>query len=297
MNKLFSDIQSDILTGSMLGDGHLGLNRKNRSINARFIIRRALKDSAYLMWEYDIFKEFCSNNSIREYSDYHSKTKKSYPGVSFTTLSNPLFTERHSIWYNGIKRVPCDLKINQLIMLIWFLDDGCVIRTKSNKLEIKLSTDGFIKDDSLFLCELLQQRYNQKFNVYNSGNEKFHIRGFDLATKALINDIMPVFPFHLMNRKATWLFPLEKKNHSYDLKEEKIFNYIKNNSVFYSNDLGRYAEFTFQRKNNKIEVATSNLMRYLQPHIDDGLIIEMNKDKYHLGRKFSLTELGKTHFF
>jgi len=284
-NKLTPE-QIDILNGLMLGDGHLGL--ANRSVNARLVVRRAIKDESYLFWQYDKFKEFCSDNSIRRYSNYLKKTNKNYEGISFRTLSNPLFTEFYKKWYNKIKIVPNDLKLNQLTVLIWFLDDGCITRSSSGKLALKFSTEAFSKDEVLFLLELLNKRYSG-FKI----NGKV-INGYDKPVMSFIEDINPIF-LECMSRKATWRKEFIKNSKSSDIKREKIKEYLINKDEFYLNSLGRYAGFCFNR-HNKSEVATTNLRNYLKDYIETNLIHEVDSDSYHLGKKFIITDSGKQFF-
>ena len=294
-----TEYQHQVLDGLMLGDGSIQLDRKNRSLNARLVIRRAIKDKPYLLWSKSIFEEFCSANSIREYSDLDVRTNKIHKGISLTTLSNPSFTNYHNKWYGQIKRVPSDLELNSLSVLIWFLDDGCIVRTKSSKLELKLSTDGFSKEDNEFLQCLLSKRYGVQFNIYSSKEGTYHIRGCDAAAQAIINDILPIYPFDIMSRKATWLKPFEVKSKSRDLKRTKILEFLFDKDSFFLNDLGRFAGFTFMRKSrpSNLEVATSNVKYYLQSYIDNGFIVALGKTSdYHLGIEYKITKLGKIYF-
>jgi hypothetical protein len=304
MTQKLTAEQASVLVGSMLGDGHLQLNREYRSINARLIIRRSIKDEAYLLWERSIFKEFCSEKSIRRYADYNKNVDKTYHGISFTTLAHPIFTEYHVAWYLNVKRVPHNLSLDTLIMLIWFLDDGCAIRNESGKLEIKFSTEGFCEDDVLFLLDLLRHKYGQKYTSYlnqkpkNTLQSGLRICGYGPAADAIIDDISSIYPYDLMGRKAVWRQPYTPKIHSFDIKRDKIKEYLSGKDIFYTNDLGRFAGFTFQRKNRKggIGVATGNLKNYLLPYLEDGLIVRLIDDDYHLGHKYGITDAGKDYF-
>src|SRR5208283_2573800 len=111
---------------------------------------------------------------------------------------------------------------DDMIMLVWFLDDGCVIRNKSGALDMKLSSEGFSKQDNLILCNLLNARYNANFKLYECKWGKFHIRGYGNSAQAVIDDITPIYPFDIMGRKATWLKPFTKKIRSSDIKRAKI---------------------------------------------------------------------------
>ncbi len=288
--------QHDVLIGSMLGDGSLQLDHKNRAKNARLIIRRSVKDTDYLLWQYSLFKDFCSDKAIRNYKDFHNKSKKYYEGISFTTKASPVFTAYYNLWYKDKKIIPSDLRLNKLIMLIWFLDDGSISRSKSGNMTIKFSTHGFSFEENIFLKFLLEQKYRETFYL-NKDNGKYFIRGNSGATNAIIDDIKDIY-LSCMNRKAIWNNSYKAVIHSYDIKKQKIEDYLINKDKFYLNDLGRYAGFTFTRKSRpgNVEVATSNVRKYLQEYLDKKFIIEIDDSNYHLGKLFTVTDLGRSLF-
>lgn len=306
-----------------MGDGHLELDRNNRSINARLIIRRAAKDKDYLLWEQSIFEEYCSDRCFREYDGYDEETGKAYPGLCLTTLSNPVLTPYHEKWYNSIsnppqniKIVPRDLVLNPLVMLIWLLDDGCITRTNSGKLAIKLCSQCFTYDENLFLQSLLEYRYREKFSLVEIDNAAkdgtyHYIYGYGAPVDAIVRDIEDIYPYGIMSRKAIWTHAYDDSPHTYDIKRQKINEFMWDRDEFFTNELGRYAGFEFQRKSDKIikgkkssrkgriEVATTTLKnQYLQKYIDQELMVKIGRitGSYNLGIKYKLTDLGKVYF-
>jgi hypothetical protein len=70
---------------------------------------QASANEAYLMHLYAIFQPYCAT-APREYTSVHTRTGKSHGSIWFQTLTSPIFTEFHSIFYsNGTKVVPPNL--------------------------------------------------------------------------------------------------------------------------------------------------------------------------------------------
>jgi hypothetical protein len=223
---MLNDLQKDVLIGSMLGDGHLEL--KGRSKNARLVINRSRKDENYLLWQRDIFSYCCSEKAVSYYKSYNKYTDKTYLGINLKTGANIDFTPYHQDWYlpidwdKNVKIVTLDLVLNPMIMLIWFLDDGSVVRNDHEKLILKFATDGFRRYDTLFLKDLLEKRYGGTFklyknSVYDDDNFGYRLYGYNKPAEAFVEEMNSII-LPCMSRKYTWLEPYEKKIHTYDIK-------------------------------------------------------------------------------
>lgn len=203
MPDFLTEIQKDILIGSMLGDGNLALNPKNRSKNARLTIRRSIKDKDYLLWEAKEFTQFMTNNAVSEYSYFDDRTQKIYKGISLITRAAPALTNYFCQWYlDNVKIVPKNIILTPLILLIWFLDDGSAYYGKHGDVQFKLSTNGFSKEEVHFLRDKLVDRYSSKFSV-NKNDHKFIITSYGDAAFNFIDEIDPILP-ECMSRKAKW---------------------------------------------------------------------------------------------
>jgi DNA invertase Pin-like site-specific DNA recombinase len=214
--------QYEFLTGLMLGDG--GLVWQKTALYPRLNMVRQLQDKDYLFWQYNIFKDFYGTPP-KYFKSWHKKAKKYYEGYACRTKSGQIFADFYNKWYPGGKKIVVkDLILTPLILLIWFLDDGCIVKTNKNGLRIKLSTDGFVKQDTQFLAKLLFDYTGQEYKVYKNGNG-FVICGSTLATISYINIIKNIMP-HFMARKNTW-----QDRYEYIINNIECFGQNKKNSV------------------------------------------------------------------
>lgn len=300
--------QSNLMIGSLLGDGHL--RKRKETWNATMRIERCQKDLDYLKWAAEICNDIITPAGISLSERFDQRTKKIYYSCNFETRALIALNEFHTKWYqNRIKVIPNDLKLNSEIIAIWVCDDGMLNTNKSssNRFQLSLATNSFSKDEVHFLCQLLNERYNENFLVRQADKIKnqYLIKGADAATRTLISDIDLVFP-QGMQRKRIWdkpetcfyeNAPAKRMSSalSSDNKRNKIIEYLKLHNEFTLNELGTYAGFAFTRGNGKIEIATSNLSSiYLKQYMDDGLII-MDETK-NRANKFRLTDSGKIYF-
>jgi hypothetical protein len=200
--EILSEEQQQILNGLMLGDGSIVFPHKKRSGHPRLSITRQIQDKDYLFWQYEIFKNFYGTPP--KYNKfYHNKVDKYYENFACRTKTGQVFTDYYNKWYlNKKKIVPQDLELTPLTILIWFLDDGCVVKSSENGLTIKFSTDGFTKSDTNHLAVLLESFIHEKINVYKNGSG-FILKAATLAAIKIIKIIDPIFP-NCMERKRTW---------------------------------------------------------------------------------------------
>lgn len=195
----FSDLQLEIVNGLLLGDGSIPDTKRPYK---RLSVTRQIKDRGYMFWHYEIMQDFFGTPP-KYFKSYHNKAKKFYEGYACRTKSGKLFQVYRNKWYvNGKKIVPKDIVITPYVLLVWFLDDGCIIK-KSNHLTIKFATDGFSKEDTEFLAHLLLKTFNIELGIYKNGNG-FILKGSTKPAKKIIDIIEPIFPL-CMIRKKTWI--------------------------------------------------------------------------------------------
>lgn len=146
-----------LILGSILGDGHIGISTKNKS--ARLSIAHTTKQKEYIEFKYNIFKKYnlapikISNNFLR-----NKKLNKVYEEFRFKTLAHPLFLKYHTCFYNNnIKILNYDIlkELDALGIAIWYMDDGFV--TKDS---FELSTLSFSETEVDFLRDLLYNKFN-----------------------------------------------------------------------------------------------------------------------------------------
>lgn len=212
----FTGEQEEIFNGLMLGDGCINPNIRSVKLNPRLTNTRQLSDFDYLKWQYEKFKYFYSTPP-KESSYLDKRTNKNYLNCYSNSRTGQIFHEYYNLWYpNGIKIVNKNIKLTPLTILVWFLDDGSIVRSGKNALTIKFATDGFAVSDVEFLADLLFKYTDEIFNVYM--NDKGPIlKAPTLAAVKIIKTIDPIF-LSCMERKRTW--------------SEFNFNYVKNSNKF-----------------------------------------------------------------
>ena len=179
-----------IITGNMLGDGSISYtkNRKGEySGQAKYSMTMDTYSLNYLNYLFlTVYGEYC-NSGIYPYPNiklpqHEGKIIKQY---SFTTLSHPLFSELHSLWYKlndkenkYIKIVPQHIEemFSPISLAHWIMDDGYFDgygRTKTTF----LCTESFNKSDCVRLQSLLD-KFNIKstLKIRNKEANTFRIR-------------------------------------------------------------------------------------------------------------------------
>lgn len=290
--------QEEILIGSMLGDGNLGINKKG--INARFTIKRKIEDKEYLLWEYEKFSTFCGSPT-KEHYPLDKRTNKIYPAISFCTRASPIFTNYYKIWYpNKIKIVPKNLELTPLTLLIWFLDDGSINRSKTDTLDLKLSTNGFLMEDVQRLADMLTKRYKQYYGVNKNGNG-FVIQTSDGGAKSFISEIMNLIP-ECMSRKIKWnginLNIIERKskklNPSIDMKilYEALLSFSSNEAITTKTVVDKVLS---EMNKDDRERAQDYIFYYLKK-LSKQQHLEKIDPGYNKAKVFYITEQGREFF-
>lgn len=164
-----SDIQKAVVIGSILGDGNLSTNWSKT--NYRLKISHSVKQSEYLLWKYEILKDF-----VLTKPQVYEKTKS----ISFRTISHNEFTEFYKFFYPfGKKVVPINIEElikNPLIIAIWFMDDGNIRKVKEKIYGYYLNTQSFNLSENKVLIEVLKNNFGVNSMVMkNRGKYRIYI--------------------------------------------------------------------------------------------------------------------------
>jgi hypothetical protein len=173
--SLPSDLK-EIFVGLILGD----LTGRFRYGKARFIFKQGLVHEAYLLYLYEIFKNYCPSAPVIAKSLPHYKTGKIYSSILFATYTLPCFNELYNLFYisgdpaslgapKSRKVVPSTIKdlLTPLSLSYWIADDGCW--NKVNK-HVVLCTDSFTLEEVELLIEVLNKKFNLKCYKCKKGN-------------------------------------------------------------------------------------------------------------------------------
>lgn len=272
---MFNNQQNNIIICLLLGDGHL--SKKGRAKNVSLIVKRSDNDKLYSQYHVNLFGEYITDSRLRLRSNLDKRTNKYYNYCEFSLKANQELTNYYNLWYlNKFKVVPRNLSLNSEIIATWFCDDGWITVSNNNYFNIGLATNGFLKDDVLFLKKLLSERYSEYIGVYNNA-----LYLSDYVARKMINDMNNSFP-QGMNRKMKWKDIVFNKPYYSILKSSqdrklKIKNFINLHTEFSLIELAKHLNWFFTRSNGRKEWSTQNLKRYLKGYIDNGSIIEIPK--------------------
>jgi hypothetical protein len=151
--------QISIIIGSLLGDGYLRIIEGRK--DAFLEINHSIKAKDYVLWKYSELENICNSGPKERVID---ETRTAY---RFFTKQHPELTELLEQFYvNGRKIVP-KIKLDNLILAVWFMDDG----SKTNKGDVYLNTQQFsINDQKKLLYSLrkigIRARLNKDKKYY-----------------------------------------------------------------------------------------------------------------------------------
>lgn len=150
--------QKEILTGLLLGDGHLETQNDGRTY--RLKVEQCLRKKEYVEWLFQEFQDF-----IRMEPKEKEKTRNEVrtKNVGWSTLSVGNFRFHASQFYQGKEKVVPNMKmigklITPLALAVWFMDDGSQ-KSSLHKAKI-LNTQGFRREDIERLIHILEKKFD-----------------------------------------------------------------------------------------------------------------------------------------
>ena len=197
--------ESDILVGSLLGDGCLRIIGKCKF--PVFSASHSESQKDYVFWKYDKLKRWIKTPPWREERIYHKDITRKTFSWRFQTLSNEVFSDLYKTFYkNGKKIIPEN--INELLgnsplaLAVWLMDDG-----NKNHQAVFLNTQSFSLNEQKKLSQALRDVYGFHVTVNShsksKGIELFRIRIDTKSTKKLKNVIgkyiLPKFYYKIPN--------------------------------------------------------------------------------------------------
>lgn len=147
---VLSSQQSDVLVGTLLGDGCLAKHGHYHRLH----VKHAIAQYGLAEFKYDVFRDFITM-SPHVFSQRSSG--REYPCVQFATRTRPVFSEWHARFYVGrVKAVPRDMVtlLSPLAIAVWVMDDG-----SADYAGITLQTHSFTLADVRVLRSALGERY------------------------------------------------------------------------------------------------------------------------------------------
>tara|TARA_B100000745_G_scaffold98440_1_gene62731 strand:- start:322 stop:924 length:603 start_codon:yes stop_codon:yes gene_type:complete len=188
--------QKDILTGLILGDGHLEFNGCR---GTRLQVKQAESRKEYVWWLFENFRQYTKTPPQQR-----KDTGQWYFGTrfyeDFEEIRQNFYQDKEKIVPNNIEQI-----LNSPISLaVWFMDDGHLDYRERSHHAYHISTDSFRVEDVDKLQQLLLNRFNIKAKTYLSlcrGKRypKIYIgkEGRKTFEKTILPFILPCFRYKL----------------------------------------------------------------------------------------------------
>jgi hypothetical protein len=146
-----SQIQKDIIVGTLLGDGSLEYDKFKAS---RLQIKQAERKKEYVMWLYENLA-----NLVKTPPKQRPDTLQWY----FSTRSLRSIEEFRKIFYEGRRKtVPPSIKdilTSPISLAVWFMDDGTLDFREKSHYSFSISADDFTVEEAKLLQEVLRERF------------------------------------------------------------------------------------------------------------------------------------------
>jgi hypothetical protein len=161
-NKMISSREKAIIIGTILGDAHLSMLKRD----ARLEIGHSEKQKLYLFWKHKELKKFTSAKPHCS-KIFDSRYNKTYIQWSFKTRTNIFFTQLHQFFYQKKKKIIsekiCSLIKSPLSLAVWFMDDG---GRRNDCYGMFLNTLSFTKKENEILGKCLKRNFSLNSRIH-----------------------------------------------------------------------------------------------------------------------------------
>lgn len=169
--KSLSEIQEQMILGSLLGDMNLSIPGVNRMINSKLTIVHCQAQEELFLSKVNILGEFMG--SYKLYNTIPDKrTHKIYPTYRGSSKAHPVFTELVNLVYPTGKKLITQAYLDRIYhpiaLAYWFMDDGTERGT--------IATNSFSYDEMILLTCWLKDRFEIESTIQkNLDNFVLHI--------------------------------------------------------------------------------------------------------------------------
>lgn len=153
-----SELQKQVLVGTLLGDGCLETQNQGRTY--RLKIEHSIAQKDYVDWKYQVFKEFTLSEPRIHKRISYSAIRSNY---CFSTVSHGSLRFYGQQFYRNGKKVMPGLigkMLTPLALAVWFMDDGS-IKSKQHK-ALVIHSQSFNKQDLEKIIKVLDKKYGIK---------------------------------------------------------------------------------------------------------------------------------------
>jgi len=150
----FTDIQKQLIYGSLLGDGYLS----NSHSNCNLIFEHGIKQKLYVEYKFQILKNFIQDKGVHTQDRFDERTQKTYTSVSVNTIQSKIFSDLHHLFYNPLKYINSDIlySLDPRGLAFWFMDDGY----KYNNYSLVICTESFTQEDTDLIILYFKEKWD-----------------------------------------------------------------------------------------------------------------------------------------
>lgn len=175
--------QREIITGLILGDGHL--ETRTNSKTYRLKVEHSIKQKDYVLWLYNELKNLIPG-------EIYETKRDTRHFIGFRTYSTSLFRFYGKQFYPcGKKVIPIviDKILTPLALAIWFMDDGSK-KSKKHK-TYNIHTLGFSKEDLERILIVFQKKFDLQATLHNQKIHYWRIYITSISAKKFKSIIEP----------------------------------------------------------------------------------------------------------
>lgn len=191
----FTQLQKEFIIGTMLGDGFIGKVGKN---SKRITMTHGEKQLNYLLWKKSIMGNFVNN-----ISSYQQGPERNYcVSWRWASITHNEFNFYHKLFYENNKKVVREDIVHYITpfaMAVWVMDDGW----KSNNCNIRISSEGFTKEENEILQRAIKVNLNINVKVceYTRNNKKYYYLSFNKRNSILLTQLISSYVIPTMQYK------------------------------------------------------------------------------------------------
>lgn len=139
-----TQLQKSLIIGTLLGDVYIR-KLKGRK-NAFLEVNHSFSQKEYVDWKYNVLKNLTiSKPKMR-------RGNGNRIAYRFYTKQLPELTEIMNMFYIGNKKIIPNIKLDPIMLAVWFMDDG----SRSRESDVYLNTQQFNENDQRSLLESLK---------------------------------------------------------------------------------------------------------------------------------------------
>jgi len=183
-----TQIQRSVIIGSLLGDGYLRIVRGRK--NALLEINHSFNARDYVDWKYAILQSIAGRAPKMRHGNGQRIAYR------FTTRQLSELTQFHSVFYrDGKKTIPDDMKLDSIILAVWYMDDG----SKCREQDVYLNTQQFSEKDQQKCRGMLAEMGIESFLNRDKIYWRLRIKKSSLPTfwKSITPYIIPTMRYKL----------------------------------------------------------------------------------------------------